>query len=133
MAGWWYRAAGVLGTLVAANLAVAVASNPLVQAGSSNIVGSTICAPRHRCSGNRRRRRLAWRTYDRTSPPVQSAFPDRVVRDGIRHRIVGEMAIRNRDQFVVERLHFRHPELDLPDDAGITVPLDPIADRTPAA
>jgi len=40
-----------------------------------------------------------------------------------------EVAVRDRHQFVVERIQFRHPHLDLSNDAILPVPLDPVADR----
>ncbi len=51
-----------------------------------------------------------------------------VVGDRIRDRAVREVPVRNRDLFVIERSHARHPEIDVFDPAGVAVPLDPVAD-----
>ena len=54
--------------------------------------------------------------------------PARLVGDRVLDDRVGQIAVRHRHLFVVERIELRHAEVDLPDDAVVAVPLDVITD-----
>ncbi len=51
-----------------------------------------------------------------------------VLCDGVFDDAVGELRVRYGKQFVVERPNTGDAETDILDDAGVSVPLDPVAD-----
>lgn len=72
-------------------------------------------------------RRLSRRGPARCRP--RSRYRNRRPPDARRshHGGVREFAVRHGDDLVVERAESGHPELEVPDDASVAVPLDPVA------